>query len=116
MNLRLKEIRKERGLKGVQMAARMGVSQPNYSAWENGKTSFTLEQACQLADILHCTLDELAGRKMSLEPQVESIANEWRSMNGDGRAALEMTAHALASMPCNRKSCHKDVSEDREAV
>ena len=103
MNLKLREIRKARGMKGTQIAARMGVSQPNYSAWENGKTSFTLEQACQLADILRCTLDELAGRKTSIEPQVAKIADEWRSMNRIGQEALEKASQAFAALPDYRK-------------
>ena len=103
MQTRLREIRKSRRLTGTQLADRMGVSQSTVSDWENGKTIFNLEQACQLADILHCTLDELAGRKTSIEPQIAKIADEWRSMNSIGQEALEKAAQAFAALPDYRK-------------
>ena len=103
MQTKLKEIRKSRGFTGEQIAERLGVSQSTISAWETGRTPFSLEQACQLADILRCTLDELAGRKTSIEPQVAKIADEWRSMNSIGQEALEKASQAFAALPDYRK-------------
>ena len=66
MKLQLMRLRKEAGYKSrKQIAYALNVSERKYKAWETGETRLTLEDACDIADFLHCTLDELAGRDFS---------------------------------------------------
>lgn len=51
--LRLKQIRKERGLTQAQVAALLGLDLTNYNKLENGKTELTFTRMRQLAKILH---------------------------------------------------------------
>lgn len=50
--LRLKQIRKSRGLTQAQVAARIGLDLTNYNKLENGKTELTYTRMRQLAKIL----------------------------------------------------------------
>ena len=59
---RLKELRKNKGLKQREIAELLGVKQNTYSDWENGKTEPSFENLIKLADLLEVTLDWLFGR------------------------------------------------------
>lgn len=52
--MRLKQIRKSRGLTQAEVAAAMGLDLGNYNKLENGHTELTLSKMQQLARILHC--------------------------------------------------------------
>ena len=66
MNLQLMRLRKEAGYKSRDsFAAALGINPLTYKGWETGRTRLKLEDACDIADFLHCTLDELAGRDFS---------------------------------------------------
>jgi transcriptional regulator with XRE-family HTH domain len=52
--MRLKEIRKSRGLKQVEVAAALGIDLTNYNKLENGHTELTLSRMQDLSEILHC--------------------------------------------------------------
>ena len=59
---RLKELRKNKGLKQQEIAELLGVKRNAYSDWENGKTEPSFENLIKLADLLEVTLDWLFGR------------------------------------------------------
>lgn len=60
----LQAMRKRAGYKSAKaFAEHIGMSVDTYTSYEQGKTSMSLLKAWEFADILHCTLDELAGRK-----------------------------------------------------
>lgn len=61
--LRIKEIRKEKGLSQTDLASSVGVNQTAVSQWERGVTMPALDKAALLAETLDCTIDELYGRK-----------------------------------------------------
>ncbi|MBQ9147777.1 MAG: helix-turn-helix transcriptional regulator [Rikenellaceae bacterium] len=63
MNLKLKELRKSRGMRQEDLADAIFSTPRIVGAWERGETSLPLEDACSIADVLECTLDELAGRE-----------------------------------------------------
>lgn len=63
MNLQIKQIRKRSGLNQKDVALAIGVPVRTYGSWERGERNINLEDACLIADVLHCTLDELVGRK-----------------------------------------------------
>ncbi len=64
MELQLMKLRKKAGYKNRdQFAEKIGVNKYTYRSWETGAAMMNLEQACMVADVLECTLDELAGRE-----------------------------------------------------
>ena len=63
MNLQIKQMRKRSGLNQKDVAAAIGVPVRTYGSWERGERNINLEDACLIADVLRCTLDELVGRK-----------------------------------------------------
>ena len=63
MNLQLKRLRKEAGYSNRDDFARVcGVQPATYKSWETESRKIRLEDACMIADVLGCSLDELAGR------------------------------------------------------
>lgn len=56
---RVKARRKELGLTQAQMAERMGMTQPSYSAIEVGRFDPTLSQMVRVADALQTTVHDL---------------------------------------------------------
>ena len=66
MNLQLERIRKKAGYRSRKsFADAFGSNERQIKAWECGERKLRLEDACDIADFLHCTLDELAGRDFS---------------------------------------------------
>ena len=61
-NLKLKDIRKEKGLTQEELANAVGVSTRVLGAWERCDTEFPFNYAVEIADMLGCSLEELAGR------------------------------------------------------
>ena len=62
MDLQLKRLRKNSELTQPDLAERIGVSMRVISSWERQETALPLEDAARIADVLDCSLDELAGR------------------------------------------------------
>lgn len=63
MNNRIKEIREERNLSQEELAKRVKCGQANISRWENGICSPSLSYVVLIADVLGCSIDEIAYRK-----------------------------------------------------
>ena len=62
MNLQMKSIRIKQGLKQEEAATLCGIPTRRWGSYERGERGLSLEDACQIADVLECSLDELAGR------------------------------------------------------
>ena len=63
MKTNLQALRKRAGFKSAAAFAEYaGISVGTYTDYEQGRISLSLERAWELADLLGCTLDELAGR------------------------------------------------------
>lgn len=70
----LQEMRKRAGYKSArEFAESIGMSVGTYTNYEQCKANMSLIQAWEFADILNCTLDELAGRR---PPEQPLITNE----------------------------------------
>jgi transcriptional regulator with XRE-family HTH domain len=61
MGQRIRELRDAHGLTQEQLAHEVGVTVKAVYMWERGTRTPHLKQAARLADILGCTIDELAG-------------------------------------------------------
>ena len=58
---RLKESRKQARLTQVEIAGKLGISQPAYASWERGTKKPTQENLVKIAQILNVTIDYLVG-------------------------------------------------------
>lgn len=62
MHYKLKEMRMKAGLTQEQVAQQLNTAQHQIHKYETGKQELSFARAIDLADLYHCTLDELAGR------------------------------------------------------
>ena len=58
---RLKESRKQARLTQVEIAEKLGISQPAYASWERGTKKPTQENLIKIAQTLSVTVDYLVG-------------------------------------------------------
>lgn len=58
---RLKKLRKDAGLTQVDVANKLGISQPAYASWERGIKKPTQENLVKLSKILYVSVDYLLG-------------------------------------------------------
>ncbi|SEO99917.1 helix-turn-helix transcriptional regulator [Denitrobacterium detoxificans] len=85
MELRLKEIRKTRGLTQEDMAQALGAKLPTYRTWERGTVPISLETACECAKILNCSIDEIAG--IECDPRASQIMYCYLDLSEAGKEA-----------------------------
>lgn len=102
----LREIRKARGLSGAEVARRIGVPQSTYSSWEHG-VSFSLSSACDICDVLGCTLDQLAGRERRSDGTFHQIEDVYASLNIPARKKFAEYGSDLAANPANTQTVLK---------
>ncbi len=62
MENQLKNIRTLRNITQIELAEQVGVTQKHISQIEHGITNMSFPLACEIADYLNVSLDELAGR------------------------------------------------------
>lgn len=85
MKTQLQRIRKDRGFKSAKaFAEHIGMSKDTYTNYERGARPITLELAWEFADVLGCTLDELAGRDF----KADSYADPRQAVMNDDYARL----------------------------
>ena len=61
----LKNLRYRESMTQENLAQKLGVTQSMIAKWENGGSYPRGEMLTRLADVLHCTIDELFGRNQS---------------------------------------------------
>ena len=64
----LKTLRKGKGLTQTDVARYIGISQNNYSYWENGKVKIDNDSLQKLADFFGVTVDYILGREEKSPP------------------------------------------------
>jgi repressor LexA len=72
---RLKELRKQKGYTQAKVAKIMGISQNNYSYWENGKVKIDGESIKKLADLFGTSVDYILGRTEQPSPKLPPYKN-----------------------------------------
>ena len=60
---RLAEQRKMNNMTQREVAQKLGIAQPSYIRYENGKAEPTIENLIKLADVFDVSIDFLCGRK-----------------------------------------------------
>lgn len=80
-----------------------------YTQYEQGIRNFTLEKAWEFADLLGCSLDELAGRQWPPEgaaapadPRREALLASYDQLNDDGRTIASEAVASMARDPLRR--------------
>lgn len=98
MITRLKELRKAAGYKTAEaFADRMGMKVKTLRNYEQGVTDYTLEFACEVCNVLGCTLDELAGRERDLD--TGRFVSTLESLDKRDRDVLSALAEQMAAKP-----------------
>ena len=90
----LQRMRKRAGFTSAKAFAEyIGMSVNTYTAYEQGRHELSLVQAWEFADILHCTLDELAGRRVPEQPSISTdeqrVLDGHRSASEHGRVLID---------------------------
>lgn len=121
MDFQLQNLRKKAGYASREsFAEAYGVSERKLKAWERQETKITMEDACLVADFLHCSLDELAGRDWSpgdfADPGKTAIIGCYDSMNEKGRALLVDNARLMSASPEVRMVKDGQDSGDKAAL
>lgn len=114
MRTNLQAMRKAAGYSSAKaFAEAIEMSVNTYTAYEQGRHSFTLEQAWQFADALGCTLDELAGRewpKAAGNPYHDELADAYDRASSEGKRAIMTVARSVAETSGGEKE-HGDAGE-----
>lgn len=80
---RLKKLRKQAQLTQVDVAEKLGISQPAYASWERGIKKPTQENLVKIAQILNVSVDYLVGNSDNTEDELDNIELLFR-MNSKG--------------------------------
>lgn len=94
--LQLREIRKRRGMTVRRLAALIDVPASRVYSWESGRAEIPLHSAMLCADVLRCSLDELAGRETPpMSDSARMVLELYERADATGRAAIDAVAHAV---------------------
>jgi putative transcriptional regulator len=80
---RLKDLRRQAGLTQVDVAEKLGISQPAYASWERGVKKPTQENLVKIAQILNVSVDYLVAYSEEKSDELDNIELLFR-MNSKG--------------------------------
>ena len=80
---RLKELRKKANFTQVEVAEKLGISQPAYASWERGVKKPTQENLIKIAQVLNVSVDYLIGNSEEKSDELDNIELLYR-MNSKG--------------------------------
>ena len=109
---RLKKLRKDAGLTQVDVAEKLGISQPAYASWERGIKKPTQENLVKLSKILYVSVDFLLGNTENKQTSdvLENIELLFR-MNSEGLTEEEKAIfkkELIEFMEDRKKAFRKD--------
>lgn len=109
MRTQLQAMRKRAGYKSAKaFADAMGMNPATYTDYEQGRRAFTLEKAWEFADVLECSLDELAGRRWppddltSIDPRRRTLIESYDALTDDGKTLASELVASVARDPLRR--------------
>lgn len=101
MELNIRRARERKGLTGSAVAARLGVPQPTYSAWERGRHPVPISQLVRLTEMLDVSADYLLGLiPEELEEEGRMARVIGRSLNSKGLIELSRYRNMLLQTGC----------------
>ena len=80
---RLKELRKKANFTQVEVAEKLGISQPAYASWERGVKKPTQDNLVKIAQVLNASVDYLVGNSEEKSDELDNIKLLFR-MNSKG--------------------------------
>lgn len=107
MKTNLKSLRKSRNMTQAQLAAEIGATKRQIGAWERGENDLPLDYACNIANVLGYSLDDISGRMSYAIINIPSEGDEreerelvscYRNMDEQHRATLLDTARAFSAL------------------
>lgn len=109
---RLKNLRKQAHLTQVDVAEKLGISQPAYASWERGTKKPTQDNLVKIAQILNTSVDYLVGNSDGKkEDELDNVEFLFR-MNSKGLTEKEkeiFKRELIEFMEERKKSFGKDV-------
>lgn len=98
---RIKEVRKNAGIKQIDLCARLGISQGTLSGWENGKYEPDTEGWVNLSRVFGCSVGYLMGVEEEAKKQpTATISDELQRLIDDfsalDRRGRETVLHTIA--------------------
>lgn len=104
----IKKICSMKGIRQVDIAEHMGISQGSVSNWIKGTNSIDIENLAELCVFLGVSLDQIYGvapitPEVSLSSVEKELLSLYRSMNETGRSLLLNTARTFAGNPGMKK-------------
>lgn len=104
MELQLRKLRRSKHLTQEELGLKIGQTARVLGAWEREETALPIDDAARIADVLECTLDELAGREFHPD-QADTLTSDegrliglYRDANAQGRAAIDAVATSTQGM------------------
>ena len=85
---RLKELRKKANFTQVEVAEKLGISQPAYASWERGVKKPTQENLVKISQVLNVSVDYLVGNSEEKSDELDNIELLFR-MNSKGLTEKE---------------------------
>ena len=99
MNLQMMRLRRAAGFKSRRdFAMALGVPERRIKAWETQEATMSFEQASQVADLLGCSLDALAGRWEYLNEDIEGVDDVARCYYSLDEASRAIAAKLMAGI------------------
>lgn len=112
--LQMKKLREDAGITQQEMADRLEITKRRYGNWERGDREINLIDAARVADILRCTLDELAGRDFpaasSLASDEQQLVDIYRSARESQKPSIIAVAETLAGDAGEIQSVRRRIS------
>ena len=104
----IKKICSLKGIRQVDIARHMGVSEGSVSNWIKGTNSIDIENLAELCSFLGISLDQVYGvspitPEVSLSQEEIHLISLYRSLNKSGRSMLINTASAFSGNPDMQK-------------
>ena len=108
----IKKIAALKGIRQVDIAEHMGVSQGSVSNWIKGTNSIDIENLAELCRFLGVSLDQIYGvapitPEVTLSSEETELISLFRMLNSDGRGLAMNTIRTFAGNP----AMLKDTSE-----
>lgn len=100
----IKTICEMKGIRQIDIAEYMGISQGSVSNWMKGINSIDIENLARLCEFLGVSLNQIYGvdpitPESLLSAQESELIHVFRSLNKNGRSMLMSTARAFSGNP-----------------
>ena len=104
----IKKVCEMKGIKQIDIADYMGISQGSVSNWMKGLNSIDIENLAKLCEFLGISLNQVYGvdpitPEALLSAQENELLSIFRSLNKNGKSMLISTARAFSGNPDMQK-------------